>query len=500
MPGVPADFFVSYTSADRPWAEWIAWELECAGYSTHVQAWDMTPGSNFVLEMDAATSAGRMIAVLSPAFMESPFCRAEWAAAFREDPEGSERRLVPVRVRDCDPRGLLGSIVYVDVVGLSEARARQRLVAGVAAGRAKPGETPGFPGNPRRATSGGVGITRPSGGAAIFSVPVMTRTFVGRRGALERLEETLSDGPVTVTQTHAIHGLGGVGKTQLAARFARAHRDAYDVVWWLRAERPATLRADLAALATALGVVEETEDQKAAVDGAKRWLERNVRWLLVFDNASNPGGISQYVPEGTGGHVLITSRADADWRALGASTLPLDVFGGDESRELLRNRTGEANSAAIDALAEELGHLPLALEQAAAYANKRALTLSEYSDRLRTRASQLRARGQPLGYEHTVATVWGLAFDAIREHVVAAQLVGACAHLAPEYIPRGVLDAYTSQRQSVNVVDVDDAIEILLGYAVLTRSAGGALNMHRLVSGMKSCSPERVHGSVRWRS
>ena len=110
------DYFVSYTSADRPWAEWIAWELEAAGCSTIVQAWDMQPGANFVVEMQRATRAAeRTIAVLSPAFLESPYCEAEWAAAFAKDPVGLRRALVPVRVRDCDPVGLLGPIVYLRI-------------------------------------------------------------------------------------------------------------------------------------------------------------------------------------------------------------------------------------------------------------------------------------------------------------------------------------------------------------------------------------------------
>lgn len=81
------NFFVSYASADRPWAEWIAWELEYVGYSVIVQAWEMQPGSNFVQEIDQAQRvAERTIAVLSPAFLDSPYCRAEWGAAFRNGP------------------------------------------------------------------------------------------------------------------------------------------------------------------------------------------------------------------------------------------------------------------------------------------------------------------------------------------------------------------------------------------------------------------------------
>ena len=105
------DVFVSYTSADRPWAEWIAWELEAAGYSTLIQAWDFGAGSNFVMEMhQAARVATRTVAVLSPAFLASPYAAPECAAAFREDPTGAQRKLVPVRVRECKPdRGVCRS-------------------------------------------------------------------------------------------------------------------------------------------------------------------------------------------------------------------------------------------------------------------------------------------------------------------------------------------------------------------------------------------------------
>lgn len=143
---VERDFFISYASADRPWAEWIAWQLEAADYTTVLQAWDFVPGSNFVVEMDrAAQQARRTIAVLSPNFLTASFTQPEWGSAFAGDPTGAERKLVPVRVADCDPRGLLGQVVYLDLVGLDEERARERLLAGVSE-RLKPGAAPTFPG------------------------------------------------------------------------------------------------------------------------------------------------------------------------------------------------------------------------------------------------------------------------------------------------------------------------------------------------------------------
>jgi hypothetical protein len=125
------DFFISYRSADGAWAEWIAWELEAAGYTVFVQAWDFRPGQNFVHQMQQGASAcARTVAVLTPAYFESGFTRAEWYSAFAEDPTGKAGLLLPVRVRECDVDGLLGQIIYIDLMGLDETQARERLLAG----------------------------------------------------------------------------------------------------------------------------------------------------------------------------------------------------------------------------------------------------------------------------------------------------------------------------------------------------------------------------------
>ena len=92
-------FFISYTGADRVWAEWIAWQLEEAGYRVKIQAWDFSPGGNFVVEMQKATvECERTIAVFSPNYFLSEFAEAEWAAAFRLDPTGKNDKLIPVRI------------------------------------------------------------------------------------------------------------------------------------------------------------------------------------------------------------------------------------------------------------------------------------------------------------------------------------------------------------------------------------------------------------------
>jgi outer membrane protein assembly factor BamB len=140
------DFFVSYNRADRGWAEWIAWQLEEAGYTTVIQAWDFRPGSNFIIDMQrAAERASRTIAVLSPDYVQALYTQPEWAAAFAQDPTGEKGTLLPVRVRECELRGLLSQVVYIDLAGLAEEVAKETLLVGVKQGRVKPTTAPGFP-------------------------------------------------------------------------------------------------------------------------------------------------------------------------------------------------------------------------------------------------------------------------------------------------------------------------------------------------------------------
>jgi hypothetical protein len=141
------NFFISYTAVDRQWAEWIAWELEEAGYTTILQAWDFTPGSHFVTAMHLATQiTERTIAVLSRAYLESAYSEQEWQAAWADDPSGVERKLLVLRIEDCPRPGLLGQVVSEDLFGVGKELARTRLLIAVQEGRRKPPMPPQFPG------------------------------------------------------------------------------------------------------------------------------------------------------------------------------------------------------------------------------------------------------------------------------------------------------------------------------------------------------------------
>jgi WD40 repeat protein len=159
------DFFVSYSLVDEGWATWVAHELEAAGYRVMIQSWDFVPGTHFLDFIDRGIrEAAAVIAILSRHYLESRYGRLEWMAAMRAT-EDQPTKLLPVRIEDVFPDGLLGSITFVDLVGLRDpAVARARLLERIGhalAGRAKPEGSPRYPGPP-----GDVRVRNGAGGTA----------------------------------------------------------------------------------------------------------------------------------------------------------------------------------------------------------------------------------------------------------------------------------------------------------------------------------------------
>lgn len=199
----------------------------------------------------------------------------------------------------------------------------------------------------------------------------------------------------------------------MAVEYAYRQQTTFDVVWWVRAEEPATLVGDFTALAGALGLPEQAQrDPMAVVVAVHRWLARHDRWLLVFDNAARPDDVTQLLPPGGGGQVLVTSR----WTAWGevAKPLPLEVLARQEAVALLRKRTGTDDEQAAAALAEALGDLPLALAEAAAYIEQTQLGVDAYLRLVQERAVELFGLRQPTGAQQRVATVWSLSLERVR--------------------------------------------------------------------------------------
>jgi tetratricopeptide (TPR) repeat protein len=482
------DFFISYNSADKTWAEWTAWTLEEAGYTTVLQAWDFRPGSNFVLEMQrAASEAERTIAILSPAYLNALFTKPEWAAAFTQDPYGEKGTLLPVCIQKCNLEGLLPAIIHINMVDLDETAARDALLQGISRERIKPSGKPSFPGGVRHSVTEQLrfpGVLQPFWNVSHNRNP----DFIGREEQLANLKTNLSSGkPAALVQV--IYGLGGVGKTQLALEYVYRNAAEYDIVWWVRSEDPAILAADYASLAEALDLPEKkATNQQVLIKAVKNWLEQNPKWMLVFDGANDFAEVQNYLPQGDIGHVLITSR-NFNWRNIAsAAYLNIHVLKRSESIDVLLKRTGYTNRETAGALAEALGDLPLALVQAGAYMEAKGITLSDYLNMFTDRKNELWDRaGPPSDYPDTVATTWDIVFDEVMQiSPSGADLLNLCAFLAPDDIPIKLLrEGAQHLPKSLAAVTADpmafdSAVDSLRCYSLIEVTAE-TISVHRLV-------------------
>ncbi|UBU14965.1 FxSxx-COOH system tetratricopeptide repeat protein [Nonomuraea gerenzanensis] len=271
-------------------------------------------------------------------------------------------------------------------------------------------------------------------------IPPRNKDFTGREHLLERLLRGVSGGVTAVLPT-ALHGLGGVGKTQIAAEFAHRHKADYDVVWWVPSDQPMLIPSSIARLAPHLNLPKANEIGVAeAAEGVIEALRKGEpydQWLLIFDNAHDPESIMQYVPDGPGG-VLITSRNFA-WDGV-VDTLTVDVFSREESRRFLDRRVPGIGGSEADALAEALGDLPLALDQAGALQSETGMPVGEYLTLLRDQTGKLLAEGRPMEYDVPLTATWALSVSTLHEEQPdAVELLHLLAFFGADPIPRDVL-------------------------------------------------------------
>lgn len=268
-------------------------------------------------------------------------------------------------------------------------------------------------------------------------IPPRNPHFTGREESLLDLHRQLSAG-LTVLVPIALHGLGGVGKTQIAIEYIYRFAPDYDLICWIPGEVTAQSRADLAKLAPDLGVPAggDIEATLMGVCDALRRQEPYRRWLLVVDNADDPEELLQYLPP-TGGHLLITSRNQA-WADY-AKPLEVPEFTRQESISLIKKRLSTIADVDADRLAERLGDLPLAVEQAAAWQAESGMSVDRYLALLEDQMSLLE-ESTPQIYPRSAAAAWTLAFEDLhRQSPEAAALVQLCSFLGPEPIPYKLL-------------------------------------------------------------
>ena len=257
--------------------------------------------------------------------------------------------------------------------------------------------------------------------------------FFGREPELAAMRTTFSstatrDAPVMMVLT----GMGGIGKTSLARAYARHRRAEYGVVWWVRAEEPATIDGDFRTLLEILAP-HDASQIRDAVAAVHALLTNQTRpWLLVLDNVPDAGAARGLVPAGGDGHVLITSRAATHWPS-GRALIAVDPLPPKASVDLLTSLSLDGDRDAAQVLAQELGGLPLALAQAGVYTRANGLTLATYVRLYRTRSTELHTRGKPPDYPHTVATTVQLAVERLT--TPARALLNLLSLFAPDATP-----------------------------------------------------------------
>jgi uncharacterized protein DUF4062/tetratricopeptide repeat protein len=332
--------------------------------------------------------------------------------------------------------------------------------------------------------------------------------LAGREGLLAELDTRLDGTGRTGPRVAALYGLGGAGKTSVALEYAYRHLAGVGVAWQLAAEDAAVLAAGFGELAAQLGTLADERDPVASVHGALA--ASRAEWLLVFDNAPDRASVEAFLPPAGPGRVLITSR-NLNWPPAQAVDVP--VLETEVAAAFLVTRTGDGDRLAAAGLAAELGGLPLALEQAAAYIGATGGSLARYLESFRRRRESLLARGAPTGHAKTVATTWSLAFTRLEQ--TAPQAVGLLRLLAccaPEPVPIRLLlrpvpglaaglgaDVATVLASLLeDDLAVDDAVAALGRFSLVIPAGNGLLTVHRLVQ-VVTLAPVSADVADQWR-
>jgi hypothetical protein len=321
--------------------------------------------------------------------------------------------------------------------------------------------------------------------------------LAGREDLLASIHDRLTGGDAPWPRIVVLHGMGGAGKTSVAVEYAHRHQAEVSVAWQFAAEDRATLEAGFAQLAALLGTAGGPMDPRAPVACVHAALaDSPLPWLLLFDNVPGPAAVREFLPAAGHGQVLISSQHGL-WPA--GQSIEVLVLDADVAAGFLVNRTSEPDLRAAAELAAELGGLPLALEQAAAYIEATVSSLAEYLGLFRQRRAELLQRGEVAGHPASVAATLAMAFSRLRDDAPsAAGLLRLIACLAPEPVPLRLLlrpNRTVAKRlrrpaaQQLKLllddpIEAADAVSALRRYSLVTSAGDGLILMHRLVQAM----------------
>lgn len=471
----PIDFFISRRGSAAQAAQEVAGILTDEGYSVLLQDYDFGHGVNFIAAIDDALRRCRdLIVLLTRDYADSKFTTTTevanfLAAAGRAD---EERALIVLRFEQCEPGGVLAGHVYGDLFGVNDKDKRRDIIL---------------------AAIKGLPVALPARPKTVHGVPPRNRDFIGRDDVIGQVHATLLEDEIAAPVV--LHGLGGIGKSSLAAEYAHRCGGDYAGVWWAPAENRTMLIDGLAELARALDerlgstflprIAEPPDLEKLARTGLAKLAGRRKPWLLIYDNVPTPAAIQGLLPGGSA-RLIITTRFNG-WPGW-ATEMAVEIMPQDAATELLlrRNRGSREDAGK---LAVALGCLPLALDQAGAYLRRTGTSFSRYIARVEELV------GKTIGDEANVRATFDLAIrQAANECPAAEALLAFLAVLAPERVPLDVIDDTILPE-----AERDDALIALTAVSLVRHDPfpdeTPALTVHRLVQAAARARNAATDGS-----
>jgi tetratricopeptide (TPR) repeat protein len=497
----PVEIFCCYAHEDEEWRRKLEKHLNLLKRQGLIALWHdrlIIAGTDWAETIDAHLETASIVLLLVSAdFFASDYCYGIEMKRAMERQATGEAVVIPIIVRPADWHS--APFAHLQVLPTA----------------AKPLST--WPDEESGLTDVAVGIRKAleeaaqlSAGAPrvglppIWNIPYSRNPFfLGRDTELKQIHQFLQAGLVTeLAQPQAINGLGGIGKTQLALEYAYRYHSDYQVVLWAHAESVETLISSYIIIAGLLRLPErEAREQDLTVQAVKMWLQTHRNWLLILDNADELRLLEGFLPPTLGGHLILTTRAAATGKL--AHRLEIETLLPEQAalfllrRAKLVTRDAELEQTSVQEralalqIAEELGRLPLALDQAGAYIEETRIDLAGYWDIYQQHRADLLRERRGLENDHPapVATTWSVAFQRVEEkNPAAAELLRLFAYLAPDAIPEELLRDGAAALGAIlapvaaNAFLLNQAIEALNAYSLIWRDWRGKIfSVHRLV-------------------
>ena len=509
QPAKALKLFYSYAHKDERWRKRIETHLSMLQRQGFINGWhdrNINAGAAWASEIDThLTTADIILLLISPDFLASEYCYSIEMKRAMERHYAGEARVIPIILRPTDWKSTPFEQLQVlpsNVQPVSRWQDRDEALLDIVTGIRKTVDElnaltsdtlPSFDTRPADTKMAPL---------SIWNVPHHRNTFfTGREDILTHLHSTFTAGK-TVILTQAISGLGGIGKTQIAVEYAYRHREEYKAILWAKADSREILVSDLVGIAELLNLAKKNpQDQNQMVSAVKRWLQSNTNWLFILDNAEDLAMVREYLPSVGNGHILLTTRSQVTGRM--ARCIKVNKMKPEEGGLfLLRWANIIALEASLDAapatdqikaveISQIMDGLPLALDQAGAYIEETASSLSGYLNLYQNKNTVLLKRRGKLISDHpeSVFTTWSHSFEKIQQaNAAAAELLRFCAFLHPDSIPEEIIIEGAAelgpilQPVAADPFELNDAIGELLKFSLVQRdSEANTINIHRLV-------------------